>query len=187
MGGLGALLDQIRAHYVDRLAATVADHEGAIAEPALRDEQGVVATEGQLALGMRVDVVIVEHGKRQESLEVDPTTRLSFEPISFDWEGGLDVELRPFCWNGLSLLLSGDEIAPAALVRWFKKWFDEDDERAVLPNGLCGVVHFLSDPRPTNGGVRFEADFGSAPVEAFEELLDSCREAGAQSVCIESE
>ena len=49
---------------------------------------------------------------------------------------------------------------------------------------LSGAVHFLSDPEVTNRTIKLEADLGSAPVEAFEELLDACVLAGATNVLI---
>jgi hypothetical protein len=36
-----------------------------------------------------------------------------------------------------------------------------------------GAVHFASDPELSDGAVTFAADLGTAPVEAFEDLLDA--------------
>ena len=69
------------------------------------------------------------------------------------------------------------------LARWF--------ETAIKPelghgerNLLLGVVHSLTAPRTAADGVRFEVDFGSAPVVAFENLLTALVEGGAGLVVI---
>ena len=40
-------------------------------------------------------------------------------------------------------------------------------------------MHFLSDPEISDGAVTFSVDLGTAPVEAFEELLDAVEALGA--------
>ena len=40
-------------------------------------------------------------------------------------------------------------------------------------------MHFLSDPEISDGAVTFSVDLGTAPMEAFEELLDAVEALGA--------
>ena len=57
------------------------------------------------------------------------------------------------------------------LKEWFWHWFQQEEDGGE--DSLLGAVHFLSDPEVSGKMVVFEADLGSAPVEAFEELLDA--------------
>ena len=47
---------------------------------------------------------------------------------------------------------------------------------------ISGVIHFISDPKREDVATIFEVDFGSAPVEAFEELLDAFQASGAKKI-----
>jgi hypothetical protein len=117
--------------------------------------------------------VASEVALRNESGElVDSDRLLTFEPIRFAWSGELTVTLGPFQWDNLTVRIPAAE-GPAdygPLVDWFREWFREDEDGA---GELLGVVHFLSDPEAAEGEVRLTADLGSAPVEAFEGLLDA--------------
>jgi hypothetical protein len=41
-------------------------------------------------------------------------------------------------------------------------------------------VHFISDPEISTGAIIFTIDLGTAPVEAFEDLLDALESMGAK-------
>jgi len=172
---LGELLDRIRGSYVERLQAAVREAKDPNPEPAYRRRDGSLAREGPLALPARGDLFT-----EGEMVSVDSKTLLSFEPLEFTWEGSLRVVLGPFPWDALPLFLEGSRPDSnwSPLLRWFEAWFDGEDVRSPGSDGLCGVVHFLSDPLPAEGGVRFSIDLGSAPVAAFEELLDAAARLG---------
>ena len=110
----------------------------------------------------------------------------AFDALEFHWTEELAVNLEPFKWNELTLELSGvgSCVDWDPLVDWFEKWFDGDEKLKPGSDGLCGVVHFLSDPETKDDGVHFMIDLGSAPVEAFEELLDAVDALGAPRVKI---
>jgi hypothetical protein len=180
--GLGQLLEDIRQHYVDHFLAVVRRLQrraGAKVrtEVALCDSEGQPVCEGTLHLPLRIDAVVVQDGEAIESISVDAAKMLSFEPVLFQWSGNLTVFLGPFAWHALEMRLPrlGRGKGWAALQSWFKKWFreDEDGEGALL-----GLVHFLSDPEESAEAVSFTVDLGSAPVEAFEELLDAIAACG---------
>jgi len=59
------------------------------------------------------------------------------------------------------------------------RWFDPDDLKTINSEGLYGVVHFLGEPKKTERGVVFLLDFGSAPSEALDELLEELAANGA--------
>lgn len=184
MSSLGALLDEVRDYYLTRFAAAVREHERAgarvITETPMRNAAGEVVTDGPLALPMRIDLVALPaDGGPPRSLLIDTEKMLAFEPVSFTWEGQLAVCVEPFQWNGCVLDLEGSGLDLEPLRRWFLRWFD----RPAAPDGPWQeVVHDLSDPEVNDERRRFRLDLGSAPVDAFEELLDAARETGAADV-----
>lgn len=180
---LGKLLDEIRDYYLQRFRAAIEERRQAgaqvVTEEALRRADGEVATDGALALPMRTDLVaFTADGAAPESLLIDTEKMLGFEPVTFTWEGGLAVRVEPFQWNWCTLELEGDGIATDPLRAWFMRWFD----RPPVDGTWQEVVHFMSDPKTRGTGAAVSVDFGSAPVDAFEELLDAVRDTGAKRV-----
>ncbi len=183
MSGLGELLEGVRTYYLDRFRAAIEEHEAeedqeVIAEAPLLDDAGERVREGALELPYRLDLAILRGGECVDSVTVDTEAMLSFDPVEFTWEGRLRVELAGFQWNMCPLALSPAPSAEqlAALVGWFERWFEENDE--VDPPFL-GCVHYLSEPEEQDGECRLALDLGSAPLAAFEELLDAGLRAGA--------
>jgi len=96
---------------------------------------------------------------------------LTYAPFELMWDGML-VRVSGFKWNEMRFTCTwGDApIAMGPLQAWFSKWFFEQD--SAPRDGLLEVIHFLSDPSWEGSSVTLEADMGSAPVDAFEDLLD---------------
>src|SRR5262245_13122068 len=186
---LGQLLDDVRGMYTTRLAEAsrhrTADGRSVLLEAAYRLKDGSVVREGTLDLPCRTDVAVLEDGKVVETVILDVNKLVSFEPITFDWSGGLAVELRPFQWDSCRLKLRAAQALDYAPLRnWFARWFDEDDRKSPGADGLQGVVHYLSDPERSASAESVVVDLGSAPVEAFEELLDAISEMAVPSVVV---
>jgi hypothetical protein len=188
MSGLGELLQGVRAFYLGRLREALEECEvdtsqQAIAEAPLLDAAGEVLREGALRLPVRVDLAIVRDAESIDSLTIDTEGMLSFDAVRFTWEESLEVELAPFQWNMCPLALapapSLEQLAP--LAQWFERWFEERED---VDPPFFGCVHYLSDPEEEEGECRLALDLGSAPVAAFEQLLDACRSAGATRVRI---
>ena len=187
---LGNLLDQIRTHYLDRFRDAISECEAdpefqTIIESAFHDAAGHIVREGVLNLPMRGDIFVVSGDEAINSLRIDTENMLRFSPLSFTWERHLAVRLKPFRWNWCPLELSparsAEELSP--VVGWFNRWFEGAEGTGEQ---FSGVVHFLSDPVVSNDSINLQVDLGSAPAEAFEELLDACLSAGAISVTIGS-
>jgi len=185
---VGQLLDAIRNRYLKQFCRCIAEVQKAgmepMAEAAYRDEDGGLAREGVLSLPMRLDIVGFAEGEAKGTFRVDSDSMLSFEPIDFEWSGGLPTRLAPFHWDGCHIRAAGirQETNWAHVRGWFDRWFDGEDSRQPDGDGLCGVIHFLSDPEHDGGTTSFEVDFGSAPEEAFEEFLDALRDSGATRI-----
>ncbi len=186
---LGQLLDQIRDYYVSRFIDAINEYSTADGvtlahEPAFCDVHGDVATEGELALPSRGDLLVIRDGAVSDSVEIDTDGMLSFEPIAFHGlDSNLHVDLHPFQWNRMQLRIFGlkAEVDWTPIRDWFIGWFQPNDP---ADNELLGGVHFLSDPEYRQEFSQFSIDLGTAPVESFEELLDAIGQMEAASVHI---
>jgi hypothetical protein len=182
---LTELLDSIRDHYLERLTAAIDEKVDAgvtvATEVALRDETGAPKGDGVFDLPMRVDLAVLTGGAVSDSITVDTETMLSFDEVVFDWDG-LGVTLSPFQWNWCEVLAEGTftEASVEPLIDWFHEWFVDGEDGDGTE--LLGAVHYMSDPQLTASQISFVIDLGTAPVDAFEELLDAVAATGATSV-----
>jgi hypothetical protein len=184
---VGELLDAIRERYLAQFRQTISEVEKsdmeAWVECAYRDEDGGLAREEALKLPLRLDIVAFADGEAKNKVRVDSKTMLSFEPIDFEWTG-IPTRLSPFHWDSCDIRVSGVPRGTdwSRVRNWLDEWFDGEDTRQPDEHGLFGVIHFLSDPKPDGSKTIFNVDFGSAPVEAFEALLDALRDSGATKI-----
>jgi hypothetical protein len=185
---VGQVLDDIRERYLKEFRECMAyvKQKGmeVMSEAACTHEDGSLAREGALNLPMRLDVVGLADGEGKDDICVDSITMLSFEPMDFEWTDGLPIRLAPFTWDTCDIRAFGiPETSDWSHLRgWFDRWFDGEDKRQADEHGLFGVIHFLSDPKRECDAMIMRVDFGSAPVEAFEELLNALRDSGATKI-----
>ena len=170
-------INSIRELYIDRFTKEIARLRGerserVYTEAALRRADGGIAREGPSQLGMRVDAVIPANG---ETVRIDSTTTQQFEPTTTQ-PNSMEFRLHPFQWDRcvITLECGHDSFSFQEIVDWFDRWFDLDDENLPDDHGICEVVHFLDEPRFSEGRVSITADLGTAPIDAFYELLDAC-------------
>lgn len=178
------LLSAIRQPYADLLAQAAAQ-PAAVVEPAYRKADSTLATEGPLALPCRADTIHGEGESAGQPAMVDSTTQLDFEPFAFELETAA-VSIHPFVWDWATIEADGlDEAAATEVFKtWFFAWFDADDESMPAEDGLHGIVHYLSEPANTEHGWRVNADLGSAPGAAVEDLLFRLVDAGATRISV---
>ncbi|WP_176047746.1 hypothetical protein [Burkholderia sp. BCC1644] len=178
------LLRAIRQPYAD-LLAKAATQPSAIVEPAYRQADGALATEGPLALPCRADTITAEGEAAGQPVMIDSTTQLDFDPFEFDLESAA-VSIRPFVWDWAAIEADGldESVAVDAFKAWFLAWFDADDDNEPAEDGLHGIVHYLSEPVRTEHGWRVNADLGSAPGTAVEDLLFRLVDAGASRISV---
>ena len=185
---VGQVLDDIRERYLKEFRECMAyvKQKGmeVMSEAACTDENAALAREGTLNLPMRLDVVGLADGEATDNICVDSVTMLSFEPIDFEWTGGLPTRLAPFTWDACDIRAFGilETSGWSHLRGWFDRWFDGEDTRQADEHGLYCVIHSLSDPKREGDASIMQVDFGSAPVEAFEKLLDALHASGATKI-----
>jgi hypothetical protein len=144
-------------------------------EPPLCDSAGqVLSAPDGLKLPLRIDLAYQSPQGSATTENVDSHSLYFREPVFADWENRLRVEIRSLTWDAVqfrfSPVPSGENWE--GIRQWFLKWFDMDDEKIPAADGLCGVVHFVSDPKKIGDTIKFDVDFGSAAIEAFGEFLD---------------
>ncbi len=186
---LEELLEDVRNLYLDSvtaelLAQQAEDDVEIIREPALRDDEGESVPEGSLGLPVRVDMAILRDGEIESLGNVEIDEMYDFEPVEFAWGDSMAVQLLPFPWDSASIVLpKGPAYDWAPLKAWFMAWFREEEDEAD-DDGPLGAVHFLSDPIEDEQSTILTVDLGSAPLEAFEQLLDAIEKLGVQEVMI---
>jgi hypothetical protein len=152
----------------------------AILEPTLRSVDGTVTYDCHgLKTPIRKDVA-TKQGDSWVTANVDaPTVRVS-PPINLIWKDSLGVSVHALTWDYVTFLLSppASDVNWIPVRDWFLRWFDVDDVNDKIPEGLFGVIHFMSDPETEGNQIKLVVDFGSAPVGAFGELLDCFTDAG---------
>ncbi len=172
------LMSAIRASYAENLATTVAAHDPALREAAMRRADGTLALDGTPPLPHRFDVLDAAGDSRM----VDAERQLKFDSFTFDIDT-MSVSVAPFTWDWLAIGIDGDPVvASNACAQWFLRWFDAEDAQAPAADGLRGVVHFMGDPAATASGIDLRIDLGSAPDEAVDDLLFALAEAGIAAV-----
>jgi hypothetical protein len=161
-----------------------ADGAKIYAEPALRDLSGnIVSAPDGLRLPLRYDLGFQNSGGRVETINADSSATNFREPVFATWEHKLKIEMHSISWDYMLFRLL--PINPGydwECVRgWFLKWFDSNDEKAPDENGLCGIVHFISDPVETKAELRIWVDLGSAPPDALAEFFDLLIQLGVET------
>lgn len=121
-------------------------------------------------------------------------TEDGFEPILFQAEaqlffepfevriGSIDITFASFGWDGIDIRYESPLTADQILDEWHDYWFDADDERRDLDAFLNGNIHNVV---VFPGGV--SVDMGTAPAEAFWDLMEAFDAAGVRRLEIGGE
>lgn len=84
----------------------------------------------------------------------------------------IDLEIQPFPWNHCKIVFTPNaDPALGAMDLWFQKWYYS----SLKPNPFKQVIHLIVGPHKVEYGndIAYIIDFGTAPPEAFCELIES--------------
>ncbi len=112
--------------------------------------------------------------------ELVPQYSLAFEPVTARL-GTADLRIEHLSWD--DVLIYHDLPAPPsdAVAEWFERWFDPEDERHVDGAELGEIIHsLLVQPGCVS------ADLGTAPPQAFWEMLGLLESGGATNLRVSS-
>lgn len=187
---LADILKQQRALYTEEFERRVSGYAADIAqvlqpEALYQGADSQPVRTGQLKLPARGDICVTRDNRVVEIARIESPRALGFEPFQFVWSDATRVALHPFAWDECLLCIPEPKIS----IDWsvVARWFEESIELSLPQAGFDGpafAVHSMSDPRETPDGVRFEIDFGTAPVAVFESLLSALASAGVGLVVI---
>jgi hypothetical protein len=107
------------------------------------------------------------------AIDMAADRHLQFEPTLLRYKS-LDVKLSGLCWD--DVIADFDGRTPD-LTDWFDLWFDPTEKRFDSEAELTGRIHSLI----AEDG-RISVDFGSAPPQAFFDLLDALIDAGVVEI-----
>jgi len=133
----------------------------------------------------RTDAIWKENGKPHPTqFEVDPAP--AFPPVTEMHPSGVTLIVHPFVWNACEFHFDSETSSWTAVDRWHAKWIDENDKKPRDQRGLAGVIHWLRQPVRDGNHVNLLVDFGSAPTDAFHELIAALAESNIDNVTVAS-
>lgn len=106
-----------------------------------------------------------------------PDKHLAFPKTSFRHKKSM-VELVAMRWD-CAVLVTDAAVSPDAFDAWFEEWFDPSESKSETTAEHSGRIHSLSISDTTT-----EIDFGTAPTEAFWQLLDLLSESGVGKITV---
>ncbi|WP_260924060.1 hypothetical protein [Novosphingobium sp. 9] len=169
------LIIEIRDHYVAQFRDFAARMR-AEGEDGSTEVKFEVPDPGSAFRGL----IVVDHITSGEDIvasDFDPEQMLSFNRIE-GLVNDMALELEGLRWDGAVLRHDLPDAAPA-LEDWFERWFDPDELRLDPEAELSENIHALYvEPG------ELQVDFGTAPAEAFWELLGTLSAAGAARVVV---
>jgi hypothetical protein len=170
---LGAVefIARVRDTYVDQFRA-FAEHQAAEGvEGASEIKLELERSDGVLNNLYCADFMMAT-GDGYEPILFQAENQLFFEPFEARI-GAIDITFTSFGWDGIEIRYDSALTAEQILDDWHDYWFDPDDQRrdpdAFLTGNIHNVVVF-------DGGV--SVDMGTAPAEAFWDLLEAFDAAG---------
>lgn len=105
-------------------------------------------------------------------------------PIYRNIHNKVEIEIHPFPWQHCNIRFIPDaDPALGAINLWFQKWYYP----RLNPNPFKQVVHIINGPFTSDEvkGVSYIFDLGTAPPEAFCELIDLITQREIQLIVIE--
>jgi len=179
-----SIVDQVRAHYMagylDSLNSFRASHS-----PAGQEVLFEISRETTYPFRLYRADMASNSADGLKIEEVNLSTHLTFTPAQAEGLDGAQVELHPIAWNGVDFRVT-PVLDRTALETWALRWLDVNDDREQDVDGFQGVIHSVTEPDVQGAFVEFSVDFGSAPIEAFEQLVTTLWTTGGTRIFVAS-
>lgn len=114
-------------------------------------------------------------------LDLDP----SFEPKGFNF-GQFVVEVYPFTWNSVQILVNRPIEKTKQLEGWITRWLDVEDKNPTNSLGTSQAVHSFTPVDHHGDWWYLTGDFGSAPADALVEFVELMAGQGMTRIVIKS-
>ncbi len=99
---------------------------------------------------------------------------------------GTTVSVRALAWEACAIHIHDPNFDLHTIGPWLTKWLDPDETRAPDSNGLSSVIHGIAWQTNAEALV-LQVDFGSAPADAFFELLAVISENGHKYIEVDTD
>ncbi len=178
---LKEIVSHIRAMYIEDLLSVYQQQSGGAKEALISVNTDEPIEQFKL---WRIDYIKTVEGKVNTN-EVNSDRYISFEPINLEINN-MEAAVAPFYWNGCEFMFSPKPDNYDWLIAWIDKWINEADDWELDENGLLGAIHNVTKPIETDDGMMFSVDFGSAGIEAFNDIINEIYQQGVLSLKIGS-
>ena len=133
----------------------------------------------------RYDMVTVNAEGKYDITEfnLNKDSVMKFDKQVYDINS-MKVEISSFVWNGCELTFN--KKPNNAYEIWARKWIDIDDKKKPTADGFQNVIHSVTFPEEVDGKWTTSIDFGSAPIDAFKELLGILGRQGIKKIEVHS-
>lgn len=173
-GGAEALIARVRDHFIAQFKSFVVDRQRNCTHGA--SELKLLLDEPNPFFQRLYCLDFISNDGEYQRFVLEPEGVETFDVISVPF-GAAALSISPLRWDAAVVqhdlaLMPLDEIAI-----WHRRWFDPDDERLDPNAALSGVIHALTIE---SGALLI--DFGTAPPDAFWELLRLLESAGAKNI-----
>lgn len=78
----------------------------------------------------------------------------------------------PIAWNGVEFFCDPKLFDESLLLSWAGRWLSDENPPLGAQDGFTGIIHSVTEPSLRGDLMYFSVDFGSAPIAAFDELID---------------
>ena len=180
-------LSQVRAQYIRLFKYEIAKKrtDSSETEMFLQYIKTETGQEPGLAQSFRVDMATgsSKNGYRFDEINLGGDSAIRFRNEEY-FVDGVNVAMAPFVWNKCELVI--DKRPDKPVYSWGKRWMDMGNEEAADSGQLLYLIHSVSYLRASTIRWRVSIDFGTAPIEAFKELMTALKEQGVTKVVVET-
>lgn len=117
---------------------------------------------------------------KDQILELLPDRNLEFSALRGEW-GRASITIKHLRWDDIEISHNAGQLPNDSVSSWFRRWFDLDDERLDPNAEVSEIIHsLLVQPN------YISIDLGTAPPDAFVEMLMLLEAAGATEITVTS-